>query len=167
MLAGRAHQRDALVAADLCEDVRGAWAYRLGRVSLEIRPVADRRDLRRFIALPSALYRNEPRWIPPLRMDMRKRLDRARNPFFAHAEAEYFLAWRDGRPVGRITAHIDHRFNEFQDNDWGMFGFFECEDSRGDRARAARAPPQRGCASAAATGWSGRWTSRPTTSAAC
>jgi GNAT superfamily N-acetyltransferase len=99
-------------------------------VSLDIRPVAGTRDLRRFIALPSALYRNEPRWIAPLNMDMRKRLDRERNPFFKHAEAEYFLAWRDGRPVGRITAHIDRRFNEFQANRWGMFGFFECENSR-------------------------------------
>jgi GNAT superfamily N-acetyltransferase len=98
-------------------------------VTLEIRPVVSRRDLRRFIALPSALYRNEPRWIAPLRSDERKRLDRARNPFFEHAEAEYLLAWRDGSPVGRISAHIDHRFNEFQQNSWGMFGFFECEDS--------------------------------------
>jgi GNAT superfamily N-acetyltransferase len=98
-------------------------------VSLEIRPVEGRRDLRRFIALPSELYRNEPRWIAPLEMDMRKRLDRERNPFFSHADAEYYLAWRDGRVVGRITAHVDHRFNEFQDNRWGMFGFFECEDS--------------------------------------
>jgi GNAT superfamily N-acetyltransferase len=101
----------------------------VGRVSLEIRPVTTRRDLRRFVALPSELYRNEPRWIAPLDMDVRKRLDRARNPFFEHAEAEYFLAWRDGQPVGRITAHIDHRFNEFQSNRWGMFGFFECERS--------------------------------------
>jgi GNAT superfamily N-acetyltransferase len=98
-------------------------------VSLEIRPVEGRRDQRRFIALPSGLYRNEPRWIAPLDMDMRRRLDRERNPFFAHADAEYYLAWRDGRVVGRITAHVDHRFNEFQDNRWGMFGFFECEDS--------------------------------------
>jgi GNAT superfamily N-acetyltransferase len=99
-------------------------------VSLDIRPVAGRGDLRRFIALPFALYRNEPRWIAPLNADMRKRLDREHHPFFEHASAEYFLAWRDGRVVGRITAHIDHRFNEFQDNRWGMFGFFECEDSR-------------------------------------
>jgi GNAT superfamily N-acetyltransferase len=98
-------------------------------VSLEIRPVEGRRDLRRFIALPSELYRNEPRWIAPLNTDMRKRLDRGRNPFFSHAQAEYYLAWRDGRPVGRVSAHIDARFNEFQDNRWGMFGFFECEDS--------------------------------------
>ena len=85
--------------------------------------------MRRFIALPSALYRNEPHWIAPLDMDMRKRLNRERNPFFKHAEAEYLIAWRDGQPVGRISAHIDHRFNEFQDNRWGLFGFFECEDS--------------------------------------
>jgi GNAT superfamily N-acetyltransferase len=99
-------------------------------MSVEIRPVASRRDLRRFIHLPFELYRNEPRWIPPLLMDMRQRLDRKRNPFFKHAEAEFLLAWRDGKPVGRISAHIDHRFNEFQDNRWGLFGFFECEDSQ-------------------------------------
>jgi len=93
----------------------------------EIRPVAGKRDLRRFIRLPFALYRNEPKWVAPLLMDMRKRLDPSVNPFFEHAEAQYFLAWRDGRPVGRISAHIDHRFNEFQDNRWGLFGFFECE----------------------------------------
>ncbi|HEY1774913.1 MAG TPA: hypothetical protein VGG41_02025 [Solirubrobacteraceae bacterium] len=99
-------------------------------MSLEIRPVAGAGDLRRFIALAGELYRNEPRWIAPLNMDMRRRLDRKGNPFFKHAEAEYFLAWRDGRAVGRISAHIDHRLNEFQDNRWGNFGFFECEDSR-------------------------------------
>jgi GNAT superfamily N-acetyltransferase len=98
-------------------------------MSVEIRPVAGKRELRRFIQLPFELYRNEPRWIPPLRMEMRKRLDREHNPFFKHAEAEYFLAWRDGVPVGRITAHIDNRFNEFQDNRWGLFGFFECENA--------------------------------------
>jgi len=101
----------------------------LGKVGLEIRPVASRSDMRRFIRLPARLYRNEPRWIAPLDVDVRKRLDRRRNPWFAHAEAEFFLAWRDGEAVGRITAHIDHRFNEFQDNTWGLFGFFESEDS--------------------------------------
>jgi GNAT superfamily N-acetyltransferase len=54
-------------------------------------------------------------------------MDRRRNPFFEHADAEYFLAWRDGEPVGRITAHVDHRLNEFQSNRWGLFGFFESD----------------------------------------
>jgi GNAT superfamily N-acetyltransferase len=95
---------------------------------VEVRPVASKRELKAFMRLPWRLYRNEPNWVPPLLMDLRKRLDRERNPFFEHAEAEYFLAWRDGRPVGRITAQVDRNFNEFQDNEWGMFGFFECED---------------------------------------
>jgi GNAT superfamily N-acetyltransferase len=97
-------------------------------VSVEVRPVASRRDLTRFIKLPWRLYRNEPRWVPPLISERRQFLDRSRNPFFQHAEAEYLLAWRDGEVVGRVSAHIDRNFNEFQQNDWGMFGFFEAED---------------------------------------
>ncbi len=89
----------------------------------------SKRDLMRFIKLPWRLYRNEPRWVPPLISERKRHLDREHNPFFLHAEAEYFLAWRDGEPVGRITAHIDRRLNEFHDNDWGLFGFFECEEN--------------------------------------
>jgi GNAT superfamily N-acetyltransferase len=81
-----------------------------------------------FIKLPWRLYRNESHWVPPLVSERKRHLDRSRNPFFEHAEAEYFLAWRDGEPAGRISAHVDRRFNEFQDNDWGLFGFFESED---------------------------------------
>lgn len=87
-------------------------------------------DLRRFIRLPFRLYRGERNWVAPLIFERKQHLDRSRNPFFQHARAEYFLAWRDGRPVGRITAQVDDRFQEFQDNRWGWFGFFECEDDR-------------------------------------
>ena len=95
---------------------------------LEIRPVRSRRDLTRFIRLPERIYRNEPRWIAPLRFERRRFLDRSRNPFFRHGEAEYLLAWRGDTPVGRISAHVDRKLNEYQDNRWGLFGFFECED---------------------------------------
>ncbi len=97
-------------------------------MALEVRPVTTRRDLRTFIKLPWRLYRQEPNWVAPLLMDVKKRLDRKKNPFFKHAEAQYFLAYRDGRPVGRISAHIDQNFNSFHGNEWGLFGFFECED---------------------------------------
>ena len=99
-------------------------------MALEVRPVASKRDLNAFIKLPWRLYRNEPCWVPPLLLERKRFFDRSRNPFFKHAEAEYFLAWREGRVVGRISAHVDSHFNEFQHNDWGMFGFFECEDDR-------------------------------------
>lgn len=98
------------------------------RGTVEVHPVAGKRELNAFIKLPWRIYRNEPRWVPPLLLDRKRFLDRQRNPFFQHAEAEYFLAWRDGQPVGRITAHVDRRFNDFQHHEWGMFGFFECED---------------------------------------
>jgi len=97
-------------------------------VKVDVRPVASRRDLTRFIKLPWRLYRNEPHWIPPLVSERRRFLDREKNPFFEHAEAEYFLAWRDGEPVGRISAHVDGALNEFQDTNWGLFGFFDAED---------------------------------------
>ena len=97
-------------------------------MSVEIRRVATRRDLNTFVHLPWAIYRNHPLWVPPLKFDVRNRLDRAKNPFFEHAEAEYFLAFRDGDPVGRITAHYDQNFNRFQHNEWGMFGWFEARD---------------------------------------
>ena len=95
---------------------------------LEIRPVATRGELATFIKLPWRLYRNEPNWVAPLLMDLKNRLDQQKNPFFKHAQAQYFLAYRDGRAIGRISAHIDDNFNKFQENSWGLFGWFECED---------------------------------------
>jgi GNAT superfamily N-acetyltransferase len=101
-------------------------ARRIGKV--EVRRVRDRGDMKAFIRLPWQLYRRTSNWVPPLIAERRRHLNRQRNPFFDHAEAEYFLAWRNGWPAGRITAHIDHRLNEFQNNRWGLFGFFECGD---------------------------------------
>ena len=96
-------------------------------MALEVRPVAGKGELNSFIKLPSRLYRNEPNWVPLLLFERKRFFDRDRNPFFKHAEAEFFLAWREGTPVGRITAQIDRNFNDFQHHEWGMFGFFESE----------------------------------------
>jgi GNAT superfamily N-acetyltransferase len=91
--------------------------------------------MRVFIRLPWRIYRGAANWVPPLISERERHLDKRRNPFFEHAEAEYFLAWRGAEPVGRISAHVDHRLNEFQDNRWGLFGFFESE--RDDSIAAA------------------------------
>jgi GNAT superfamily N-acetyltransferase len=98
---------------------------------VEVRAVGGRRELTEFIKLPWRLYRGVANWVPPLISERRRHLSASHNPFFEHAEAEYFLAWRDGRPVGRVSAHVDHHFNSFQDNRWGLFGFFECIDDPG------------------------------------
>jgi GNAT superfamily N-acetyltransferase len=96
--------------------------------AVDVRPVRSRRDLTRFIKLPFRLHRNEPNWVPPLVFERRRFLDRKKNPYFHHAEAEYFLAWRDGEPAGRVTAQIDRNFNEYHGERSGHFGFFESED---------------------------------------
>jgi len=101
-------------------------AARTGK--LTVRPARGRRDLKRFVKVPFRLHRDHEQWVPPLIYERRRFLDRKRNPFFEHAEAEYFLCEREGRPVGRISAQIDHRWDEFQGGDDGMFGFFECEN---------------------------------------
>ena len=108
--------------------------------SLEIRPVHSTGDLRRFLRLPYRLYRDEPNWVAPLRFERRQFLDRRKNPFFEHGRAEYFLALRDGRVVGRVSAQVDDNFQAFQENKWGWFGFFECEnDPEAARALLDRA----------------------------
>jgi GNAT superfamily N-acetyltransferase len=95
--------------------------------ALEVRPVSGRRELTAFIKLPFRLHRGTP-WVPPLIFERRQFLDRGKNPYFEHAEAEYFLAWRDGRPVGRISAQLDTRWDEFQGGQDAQFGFIEGED---------------------------------------
>ena len=82
--------------------------------SVTIRPVRNRRQLKRFVKVPFHLHRDRPQWVPPLIFERMQFLDRKKNPWFEHGEAEYFLAERDGEPVGRITAHVDSRWDEFQ-----------------------------------------------------
>jgi GNAT superfamily N-acetyltransferase len=97
-------------------------------VSVEVTPVLSRADLRDFIELPYRLHSNAGAWIPPLRLERRLFLTPRFNAFFRHGEARLYLAHRDGRVAGRVSAQIDTAFNEFHDNAWGMFGFLELED---------------------------------------
>ncbi len=97
-------------------------------MSLRVRSVESVRDYRRFVKLPYRLHADEPRWIPPLIGAQMRQLGTRTDLYFEHAEAEYFLAERDGQLVGRVMAHIDHQLNDFHDNKWGLFGHFECED---------------------------------------
>jgi GNAT superfamily N-acetyltransferase len=97
-------------------------------VSLEVSPVSSRRDRREFIELPFRLHANDPHWIPPLKLERRLFLSPRFNAWFKHGEAQLFLARRDGRVVGRISAQIDHAYNDYHDSDWGWFGFLELEE---------------------------------------
>jgi GNAT superfamily N-acetyltransferase len=96
-------------------------------VSVEVVPVRGFGDLRRFIALPYRLHAGTP-WVPPLRVERYLFLSRRLNPFFTHGDGQLFLAVRDGRVVGRISAQINHNYNRQHQSRTGNFGFIEFED---------------------------------------
>ena len=138
VLLGRFQLLEAVVVARLLEDVdRRLRGFAHGRecrfrpvANVSIRPVRTRRELKRFVKVPFRLHRDQPQWVPPLIFERMQFLDRAKNPCFEHGEAEYFLAERDGEPVGRITAQIDRSWDETQGGSDAMFGFFETVDDR-------------------------------------
>ena len=67
--------------------------------AIAVRPIASRREFRRFIDYAYVRNRTDPHWIPPLRIAERERLSPKKNPFFGHAEVELLIAWRDGRSM--------------------------------------------------------------------
>jgi hypothetical protein len=93
--------------------------------SVSIRPVRTRRELKRFVKVPFRLHRDHPQWVAPLVFERMEFLSAKKNPYFEHAEVEFFIAERDGEPVGRISAQVDHRWDEYQGGSDAMFGFFE------------------------------------------
>src|SRR4029079_9317383 len=77
--------------------------------ALTIRPVASKADKKAFVELAYRLNLSDPNWIPPLKDEGRGLITPGKNPWFEHAEAQFFLAFRAGRaePVGRISAQVD------------------------------------------------------------
>ena len=92
---------------------------------VDVTPVRSPTDLKAFINLLWTIYRNDSHWVPPLRSDLKKRLDKSRYPFFDHAEAEFLIARREGRVVGRIAAIKNDAHINFHEEQVGFFGFFE------------------------------------------
>jgi hypothetical protein len=103
-------------------------------MTVEIRSARSYRDVGAFIDLPFRLHAGTP-WVPPLRVERRWFLSRRIGTYAKRIDFELFLARRDGRVVGRISAHVDEAYNRHHDERRGWFGFFECEDD----AEAARA----------------------------
>ncbi len=95
---------------------------------MNVVPVRDERGMEEFIRLPFRLYEGDRNWVPPLLSAERKMLDPKRNPFYRHAEAAHFLAEKEGRIAGRITAVVNRLHNETQGDKTGFWGYFETEN---------------------------------------
>jgi GNAT superfamily N-acetyltransferase len=83
-----------------------------------------------FLTFPWRIYRGDPLWVPPLIPERAKTIDSERGVFFQRGEANFFIAWRGGEPVGTICAAEDRPTNEFRGTKECMFGFFECVEDR-------------------------------------
>jgi RimJ/RimL family protein N-acetyltransferase len=97
------------------------------KAKIEIREVLDSRDLKTFIAVPWSIYKGDPNWVPPLKIE-RKGAFAKNNPFFRHARWKAWVAYRQGQPVGRISAQIDDLYLERHDAHSGFFGLVEAPD---------------------------------------
>jgi GNAT superfamily N-acetyltransferase len=104
-------------------------------VTARIVPVRTRAELRRFVELPYRLYRDDPVWVPPLRIEQRQRLDPRRNPMLQHCTRELFLALDGEQVIGRVAAFVDRLALAHWQAPIGLFGSYECVD-RGEVAAA-------------------------------
>ncbi len=90
--------------------------------------VTTEQHLQNFIDLPWEIYKGCKQWVPVLDNQARDLLDTRKNPFFKHAELKLFLAYRNGKAVGRVAGIIDHAANTYRKERAASFGFFECID---------------------------------------
>jgi hypothetical protein len=103
----------------------GETAKHAGRATVTVIPVEGRAQWRAFHKLLHTLYKDDPNWVAPLLLERRIHFDKSHNPFFQHAKAAFWLAYRDGVPVGRITAQIDALHLARYNDATGHFGFIE------------------------------------------
>jgi GNAT superfamily N-acetyltransferase len=101
---------------------------------IEVTEVASPSERDAFIRFPWQIYENDPAWVPPLLLERKEFLDRAKHPFYEHGDAALFLARSGGRIVGRIMASDDPNYNALHQSNVGCFGLLDCVN---DRAVAA------------------------------
>ena len=95
-------------------------------MTLSVDAVRSAEDFSLFADLPWSIHRDHPLWTPPLKSQEKNLLTPGAHPFWESASRELFLARRHGRPVGRVAAIVDRKYNDYAGEKCGAFGFFEC-----------------------------------------
>lgn len=90
----------------------------------------NKESVKRFVRIPYRLYQNCPQWVPPVLQEAETQLNRSKHPFYEHSDADFFLATKDGRDVGRIAALENKRFNTYHKTKQAQFYLFDCEDDQ-------------------------------------
>jgi GNAT superfamily N-acetyltransferase len=95
-----------------------------------VHEVCTRQDRIEFVDFPWQIYRHDPSWCPPLKLEVHNSINPRKHPFYKHGAAVQFLARRDGRVVGRISVSDDPNYNVEHESNVGCFGMFETINDR-------------------------------------
>ena len=95
---------------------------------IRVEAVEDKQGLKTFIEVPWALYRDDPAWTPPLKFERMNLLNEKKNPYFAHARAQFWVGYRGEVPIGRISAQVDDLAHTSHGPGTGHFGMIEAPD---------------------------------------
>jgi len=98
--------------------------------SYKVSRVNGSKDQSEFLNLAWRIYKDDPNWVPPLRMSIMELVGFRKHPFYDNATIENFLVRKDGVVVGRISAIVNHGHNLRFEEKRGFFGFFECIDDQ-------------------------------------
>ena len=95
---------------------------------IEVLRVESKQQLKSFIDFPHELYKHDPYYVPELYMAQKDLLTPGKHPFHEHSSLQPFLAYQDGKIVGRIAAILNNNHNAYNHTQDGFFGFFDCVD---------------------------------------
>lgn len=99
-------------------------------LTIEKIDTTSKAQVRRYIKIPFRLYAGHPQWVPPLLIDCEMQLNRSKHPYYEHSDADFFIAVRDGKDVGRIAALENRHFNAYHKTKQAQFYLFDCEDDQ-------------------------------------
>ena len=100
----------------------------MSSAAVTIRPVSSKKDKKAFIDFAWDVYKSDPHWVPPLKDEVNGLITPGKNPWFEHARAQFWLAERGGKVVGRISAQVDDLVQEHMGPGTGQWGMFEALD---------------------------------------
>ena len=99
-------------------------------MSLIIIEANSKKEIKQFIDFPHQLYDGDPNYVPELYLAQKEMFDRKKYPFFEYGDVQCFLAFKHGKPAGRIAAIKNKRYNDYHKSNVGFFGFYDFIDDQ-------------------------------------
>ena len=93
---------------------------------ITIEEVITRKQKKQFRNLTDTLYDQFPNYVSPIKLDLKGWMNNKKHPFFEHGSAQFFIAYKDSIPTGRICAYKNNKHNDYHKDAVGFFGSFEC-----------------------------------------